>query len=719
MLDAIAAEAHRHKTLVEMVQSRAENMPDATVYSFLGSEVTVEDSRTATGLDRRARAIAQALTDLANVGDRAILLYPPGLDFLDAFFGSLYAGVIAVPVSPPHPARLEKTMPRLLAIARNAGPAVILTTQTLRLACEDIVKTHESFGNVNWLVTEDVPDSLGDSWAVPAVSPDSLAYLQYTSGSTALPKGVAISHDNVLSNYATLSAAYNHEPGLNVVNWLPHFHDLGLVYGLTWPFYAGHNVYTMSPMHFMQRPVRWLKALSACGAVYSGGPNFAYDLCVANVTDVEREGLDLSRWEVALNGAEPIRPATLQAFAETYGPFGFRREAFSPGYGMAEIVLKVSCPPMGTGAPIVTVSKAALVSHKVAAEPDTSNGYRLVGCGLPSLDTEVRIVNPETLCLCEPDEVGEIWLAGSTMPQGYWDNPAMTEAAYGAHIVDLDGGPYLRTGDLGFIRDGNIYITGRMKDLIIVRGANHYPQDIEITAATSHPACLADWACAFVVETQNEEHLVVAQALDRKAMRDIRALDETGQMREYARIQHAIRRAIVEEHDIQPYAVLIVPQRAISKTSSGKVQRSACCAAYQNGTLEILAVDTIDSSAAVPDMHGAEMEKAAAVLRAADHLTEPALRDYLQTLAAYTLQRIREDIQMDASLIDLGLDSLKTVEILGRLERDTGVSLEPKDLFDCESIYALAELIIARLAGGLVAPSAQDTAPDEVEEGSI
>jgi len=405
---------------------------------------------------------------------------------------------------------------------------------------------------------------------------ENLAYIIYTSGSTGRPKGVMVTHGNLMANLRDLCGGWEHTADSVPVSWLPFFHDMGLIYGMLAPVYAGSPAYFMAPLAFLQSPVRWLRAFSHYRGTHAAAPNFAYDLCVRKVRERDREGLDLGSWRVAVNGAEPVRADTLDRFVEAFGPLGFRRRTFCPGYGLAEPTLTVPATPAADEPVSLAVRADALEQNRVAEAGAEDDGARtLVGCGDSVIDTRVAIVRPDERTRCDDDEIGEIWVAGATVAAGYWNRPEATGETFGARLATGEG-PFLRTGDLGFVRDGHLYVTGRRKDVIIIRGQNHYPQDIEKTVEECHPAMRAPGCgAAFPVDVGGEERLVVVQEIDRKA----RDVDEED-------VVECVREAVSRNHELQAHDVVLLRPGGVLKTSSGKVQRRACREAYLDGTLK-------------------------------------------------------------------------------------------------------------------------------------
>lgn len=564
-----------HHTLVELLRFRALQQPDKRVYTFLVDGETEAVHLTYGELDRQARTIGALLQSLWVSGERALLLYPPGLEYIAAFFGCLYAGVVAVPAYPP---RLNRSMSRFQAIVADAQTTVALTTTSILSSILRQFAHVPELKALCWLPTDNVTSGLTEEWQEPAVSRDTLAFLQYTSGSTASPKGVMVSHGNILHNQSLIHRCFDHTPNSRGVIWLPPYHDMGLIGGVLQPLYGDFPVTLMPPTAFLPRPMRWLQAISRYKATTSGGPNFAYELCIRKITPEQRATLDLSSWSLAFNGAEPVRHETLEQFTAAFAPCGFRREAFYPCYGMAETTLIVSGGLKAAPPVFKTVQGDALEQHRVVtACGEHDEAQILVSCGQSLLDQQIFIVHPETLTCCQPNEIGEIWVSGSSIAQGYWNRPDETEYTFRAYLSDTGEGPFLRTGDLGFLHEGELFVTGRLKDLIIIRGRNHYPQDIERTVEQSHPGMRLGCGAAFAVDVNGEEQLVVVQEVERHCRR----LDAE-------EIVGNIRQAVAANHELQVYAVLLLKTGSIPKTSSGKIQRQACRVGFLSRSLDVL-----------------------------------------------------------------------------------------------------------------------------------
>lgn len=573
---------HDFSTLVELLSYRAKNQPEQKAYTFLPSTETEAESLTYEELHLQAQAIAASLQSLSFVGERALLLYQPGLDFIAAFFGCLYAGVIAVPAYPP---RRNQNLSRLQAMTADAQAKVVLTSTALVENLKACSNKGLELGELHWLATDDLSNDLANAWQQPEISSESLAFIQYTSGSTGNPKGVMVSHGNLIHNLALIYKFFEHKPDSQGLIWLPPYHDMGLIGGVLQPLYGGCSVTLMAAVDFLQKPFRWLQAISQYRSTTSGGPNFAYDLCVHKITSEQRASLDLSSWEVAFTGAEPVRAETLEQFATTFEPCGFRREAFYPCYGMAETTLIVTGGGKRALPITCNIEKAALEQNRIVKHQEVQEGVQtIVGCGQSASDQKVVIVDPQSLTMCAPEQVGEIWVAGPSVAQGYWNQPEETEKIFHAYLADTSVSDsatsvsFFRTGDLGFLQDGELFITGRLKDVIIIRGQNHYPQDIELTVEKSHPALRPGSGAAFSVDFKNSERLVIVQEVERSYLRKLNVQEIVGN----------VRQAVIGQHGLDIFATVLIKTGSIPKTSSGKIRRQACRTAFLSGTLDVM-----------------------------------------------------------------------------------------------------------------------------------
>lgn len=533
---------------------------------FLSDGEDAEESFSYRELDARARAIAVELQRFTRPGDRALLLYPPGLEYVAGFFGCLYAGVIAVPAYPP---RANQKAERIIAMCLDALPAAVLTLS----ATLDVSRGDEILGPLLDGVRIVATDTLragerADAWREPAIAPDEIAFLQYTSGSTAAPRGVRVSHANLYADSAFIKQKFGHSHDSHAVIWLPPYHDMGLIGGILNPIYCGFPVTLMAPVMFLQRPVRWLRAISRHRATTSGAPNFAYELCATRVTDEQKAELDLSTWDLAFNGAEPVRAETAQRFYEAFRGCGFKRESFYPCYGLAEATLMVSGGTKGRPFSTKVVDADELAAHRaVETDPSSPQARTLASSGDTGSTSVVTIVDPERGVAVPDGTIGEVYISGPIVARGYWNQPRSTEETFGARIAGSDA-LHLRTGDLGFLDRGELYVTGRAKDMIILRGRNYYPQDLEASAEAAHIALRGAPAAAFGLDVNGEEQLAIAQEVPRAA---IGTLD-------VAETVAAIREAVAREHAISVFAVALLRPGGILKTSSGKVRRGATAA---------------------------------------------------------------------------------------------------------------------------------------------
>jgi acyl-CoA synthetase (AMP-forming)/AMP-acid ligase II len=563
--------------IVALTRARAEQKGEAVAYTFLLDGDGRETNLTYAELDRQARAVAARLQQELQPGDRAILVYPTGPEFIAAFLGCLYARVIAVPVPEPF---TDRHFLRIKNIVADADTRHILTTSRFLTAVNQRFAGNTDIQALHWLATDTVDLGGADAWQQQPIAPDDIAFLQYTSGSTAAPKGVIVTHRNLLANSEMLRQVYQSNQESLLVSWLPLFHDLGLVAKMMQTLYVGCRCILMSPLVFLQKPVRWLQAISHYRGEISGAPDFAYAITARKVTPEQKAGLDLSSWRLAFNGAEPVRAATLEQFADAFQSCGFRREALTPAFGMAEATLFIAGGPLNHGPIYYEIDAAAFGRNRIVPAQAGEASLTAVACGrFDWLDQQVKIVNPDTLCECAPDEVGEIWLAGSHIGQGYWNKPAGTEATFQAYTADTNAGPFMRTGDLGFTHEGQIYIGGRIKDLIIIDGQNHYPQDVEFTVENAHPAVRNGGTAAFSIDCDGQERLVVVA--------ELRNPGESEAPWDTQAIAQELQRAVSREHGIPLYDIAFIKARTIHKTSSGKIQRRACRQDYLADLLNV------------------------------------------------------------------------------------------------------------------------------------
>ncbi|HEX7375580.1 MAG TPA: condensation domain-containing protein, partial [Pirellulales bacterium] len=651
----------RAATLPEVVRWRSERQSAETAVIFLADGEEDEQRLTYAELHRRAAAIAAALSEAGAAGSRALLVYDSGLDYIAALYGCFYAGVVAVPVYPPDPFRVDRTLPRLQAIVNDAGASCLLAT------AETLQWTKPLFAGLPGLKLSLATDELtanmatGQATLPPLPQPDQPALLQYTSGSTGVARGVTITHANLLANLRSIHANVDRENNILVL-WLPVYHDMGLIGGIFQPVFSGRLAVLMSPISFMQRPVRWLNAITRYRGTVTAAPNFAYDLCVRKLTADDRKELDLSSLRTALNGAEIIRPETIDRFSATFAECGFRREAFLPCYGLAEATLMVAgCavekPPVAR-----SFSAADMAENRAVAAADGS--LKLVGCGQAVLGQRVAIVDPDSLQPLESGQVGEIWVAGESIGQGYWNHPQESDATFRAALAD-GSGPYLRTGDLGFFDDGELFIAGRRKELIIIQGRNHYPHDVEETVWRAHPLLKADGGAAFSIDVGGEERLAVVQEVIRPKKANLNELIER------------VRSQVAEVHGVPPAAVALIPAGTLPKTSSGKTRRRGCREQFLSGDLPMLAEWRDEGLCA-----GGKQAKAAAVAPQTE--TE-------QKLAAIWSEVLGVEVRdVQANFFDLGGQSLLAGQLAARVQEAFAVDLPLRTLFANPTIATLA-----------------------------
>ncbi len=677
--------------LVDLLSARAASDPAGSAYAFLADGESREARVTYGELHRSAQATGSRLLEGSAAGERALLLFPPGLDYIRALWGCLYAGVIAVPAYPP---RRNRSVVRLQSIIADCQPTLVLTTPELASSADRLVGLVPELARMR-LATDQIDQASDGTWIGPSLRPRTIALLQYTSGSTASPKGVMVSHGNLLHNLGLIERLTGAtEKDLSVI-WLPPYHDMGLIGGILQPLYTGYTAVLMSPAAFIQRPARWLEAITRYHATISGGPNFAYELCVHAVTQKDRERLDLSSWRLAFNGAEPVRHETMESFSAAFASQRFRREVFYPCYGLAEATLMVTGSRTSEPARVLAVDPELLGMHRVKPSSDPT-GTRLVGCGRSAAEQEIRIVDPGSVHQCAPGTVGEIWVRGPSVALGYWGHQEETAAVFGARLADSDEGPFLRTGDLGVLDAGELYVTGRIKDLIIIRGRNHYPHDIEQTAARAHPALRQGCSAAFSVDRDGEERLVIVQEIGRRAAQA-----------HVEDIAEAIRLAVAAEHELRVDSVVLVPQGAVPKTSSGKIQRLACRASYLASTLSVLAVSGAEEKTplTVTDPAGGEEDPGADAVAPLDAPRSAAqLEAWLRSQAALAMDVPVTRVD-GRPLAALGLDSLRASRLSGLIQSVLGLHIAPVRLLEGIGI----ETLTADVLTGLAAP---DGVPD-------
>ncbi|MEU3554839.1 non-ribosomal peptide synthetase [Streptomyces fragilis] len=680
---------------IDLLADTAARAPDRVAFRYLADGETPAGELTYAGLDAGARAVAARLQALGLAGREVVLLYPSGLDYVTAFFGCLYAGAVAVPAYPP--TRQPRSLARIVGIVRDCGAGTVLTTTAF---AAKLGSRMPAAAELRVVTTDDVPSDEAELWSRPGAGADTLAFIQYTSGSTSSPRGVLLTHGNLLSNAAVTQRLFRTGEDTRIVSWLPMYHDMGLIGSVLGTVHSGGSCVLMSPSAFAQRPGRWLEAISRFGATASGAPNFAYDLCVDRTGPEERALLDLGSWEVAFNGAEPLRPSTLRRFADAFAGSGFRAEAFTPCYGLAEATLLVTGKRWGTAAAVD------------GAPP--SGGAPVVSSGIPADDVRVEIVDAATRRPADPGAVGEIWVGSPGAARGYLGHPELSEATFGATLDGTSGPRFLRTGDLGYLADGELHVVGRLKDLVIVRGRNHYPQDVEQTVELSHEAFRPGGGAVFSVTVGATEHLALVHEIDRGFEGDL------------AEVVTAARAAVAAEHRVRPHTVVLIRAGSLPRTSSGKVQRGACRAELLAGSLKVLLADHDDDRApdtghaeapGRPDTGPADPGAPVAVPpdvtaptgsgAAADAGEEARILGFLREQVALILRR--EDVVPDRPLLELGLDSLGTVDLQHRIAGELGLAVDLEEELT-STLTELAASLAARprVTAGQSRPSRAD-----------
>jgi natural product biosynthesis luciferase-like monooxygenase protein len=665
--------------LFEVVMARANADPALRLYSYLSDDA--EKHLSAGELAAKALAVGGCLQKLGMTGKPVLLTCRPGLEAIVGFFGCIFAGAIAVPL--PRPGRKGKNE-RVKLVLEDCGAGAVLG-----FGQDEIPALAEltSATRTPWLIVEDIADEHAKAWRKPRLDGSSLAFIQYTSGSTGAPKGVMVSHSNVLSNAAEMQDAFAINGADRGVSWLPFYHDMGLSSGMIQPVYSGYPSAIMSPLAFSEEPLRWLKAITSVRATLSGGPNFAYDLCVQKITQDLITELDLSSWRVAFSGSEMVRHETLEAFASRFKACGFDENALRPCYGLAEATLLVTARSSSIRS-VIHVDSELLKQGKVEGAPEGSPRSKAVmAVGSAGARNPVAVVDPETRHLCAENKVGEIWITGASVAQGYWKKLKDTRKTFHARPRGARVGRYLRTGDLGFIRGEQLFITGRLKDLVIIRGQNFYPHDIEDTAAKSHPALSLGRSAAFSIDAAEGERLVIVQEVQRKAESSL----------DCEAIVRAVRESIAAEHQLHAHAVVLIRAGTLPRTTSGKVQRKACRDEFLSNSLKVIfsSVDAGDPVEAQP----------AALLPQEGPQPESALQCVLHVLAAATRTPLRA-IHAQTPLSALGIDSLLAAQIRVAIERSTGVVVPVSRLLEGGSVLALAEFVEAnrQAHGGPVKP---------------
>ncbi len=663
--------------LIQLLELRSELHPDRVAYQFLTFKDDTDPQFTFKELFDESRKVASALLNNgANKGDRALLLYPPGIHFYSAMFGCMMAGVIGVPLYPPKRNRSDR---RLESVSRNTKASFFLSTdQYVTIHANQSSELFQGEQGI-WLATDTIENDFLPASDMHYPQENDLLYLQYTSGSTSEPKGVKMSNDNVMLCIKDLHRLYGHGPEGCTVNWLPHFHDLGLILGNLVPLYWGHTTILISPADFVHQPFRWLKAITDFNGTGTAAPNFAYQMCVDKITDEQLKELDLNQLQFAMIAAEPNRKETIEAFLKKFEPVGFKRNVFSPAYGQAESTLNITAIDREEGPSYIYLDKDAMLEGRLeVVSEDSPKATALVGTGWVSDEQEIVIADTKTGASLGELQEGEIWLRGPLVGNGYWNHPEKEKETFHAYTSNTKQGPFLRTGDLGFTKDKQLYITGRVKDLIIIRGLNYYPQDLEYAAQISHEALHIDSGAAFSIEVNGEEKLIIAQELNRTFIRDYNA-DE---------IFSSIRKAISEEFGVQVYQIVLTMPTSTLKTSSGKIQHSAMKEAYLNDELKVL-----EKSAILDSESEIEVSSLTHKPKKQDSFSYQQIKSWLYNWIEKKSGLQIHKIHPKESFLNFGLDSMLSVQLSSDLMNLTGHEYSPALAFDYPTIDKLASFV--------------------------
>ncbi|MBL1075890.1 AMP-binding protein [Nocardia sp. 2] len=659
---------------VELVALQADRYGDRTAYTFLDENGAEAGSLSYRELDRRARAIAHTLTRTLDRGDRALLLHPAGLDYIAAFFGCLYAGVIAVPLFTPGRNRAEQ----IDLIARDCDAGAVLATRDI-IAAMDRLDAELAFARLPRIATDEIRPT-GAAATEPARH--AIAYLQYTSGSTAIPKGVVVEHAMAIQQCLEMTVSWGVDWDSVVVSWLPHFHDFGQITGTLLPVFYGGRAVLMAPSTFVKNPVRWLDAVSEYRGTHSGAPNFAFDLCVDKTTPQQRAALDLSSWRVLSNGAEPVRKATLDRFEATFRPCGLPELSLTPGYGLAENTLKVTCGNTEKRYLEDRFDRAAL-GGGTAVPTVAADGIDLVGLGYPVLDTEMAVVATESGLRLTEGEVGEIWVRGPCVAPGYWNRPEDTARTFGNRITDEEGADWLRTGDLGFRYNGELFLCGRVKNLMIVNGVNYYLEDIEATAVDAGAGLRAGGVLAFSVDDAGAESLVLVA--------EYRTVD----LLEPDRLAGSVHDAVARRHGVGPATVVLIEPGTIPRTTSGKLRRQQCRSDFLSGRLS--AAHHWTSTVTKTNTTAAETHSTP--LPAMGEMVRQAVLAQIHEWAAENRGGAAPQLDPDRTLAEQGFGSVDQIELHERLESWAGRRFAPELIWDAVSVADMVR-VLAKVLGG-------------------
>ncbi len=662
------------KSFIEIIKERInENdnreaflFPDQKILDIIDQRLDTEHRGFTHGeMEVKYKAVAATLQEVAQPGDRVLILHIPGEEFIVSFVGCLYAGMIAVPIYPPNPARLDRTLPSFLAVIKDAAPSVILTNAMIKEMASNFLSDMDISDQVSILLTADIEEDRSEAYESYNASGDEIAMFQYTSGSTGRPSGVMLTYGNLADNLDSICAAHQYDSNVRIAAWLPPYHDMGLISCIITPLYAGGASFLMPPSDFLIDPNRWVQSMHWFKATATGAPNFGYEIMMKKFDPSSFQRLDLSSWRIAVNGAEPIKPSTLKRFVEMFEPYGFKASAFCPSYGMSEATNMVS-GGIGVSIEPKFVQRAALEKNRKIIElaEETPEARPVLSCGKIAKGFDVRIVNPITLKECQQDYTGEIWLKSKSIGKGYWKDDKKTAATFNLTLEETNESGFLRTGDYGFIRDNQIYITGRLKDLIIVRGRNYHPEDIEQTVMKSHPNFAPGACAAFSTENEENERLIVVQ--------EILQYDPSLSDEYFKDMFYKASATVSKKHGIQLSELIIIRRRSIHKTGSGKISRINNYHAWKHKTLKVIYNNKV--SKLVPkDLPRTDTE---------------------QKLANIWKQLLNVDeIERSTDYMELGGDSIAVVELSAAIKEQFQFYATPDMIYKCSVLSALARAI--------------------------
>ncbi|MFY9226982.1 MAG: AMP-binding protein [Blastocatellia bacterium] len=697
-------------TIINILNQRAENTPEKVIYTYLVDGENQQQTLTCGELREKTKAISVYIQRYVKAGERALMFYPPGLEFIPAFFACLASKIIAVPLPPPNLSNPERALSRLQTIIVNANPSLALMPSSMLAKMKDIAIEIPMVKNILMLSTDDIDLTLANEYKPLEIEQKELAYLQYTSGSTSEPKGVMISHDNILHNCKMIKTLHIFKDNSVSLTWMPNFHDFGLVDGIISNLYSEIPVVFLSPLAFLQKPVRWLKAVPKFKVTHTGAPNFAYELCLRKITEDQLEGLDLSTLKDVNNAAEPVRKETVENFIQKFSPYGFQRNAMHPAYGLAESTLVItSAYENDEREPLyVYLDRSALEKHEVVYVDSTHPNHTVItGCGKSTEDVNLLIVNPETLEVCLENRVGEIWVSSQSVALGYWNNLAETEKNFKAYLANNKEVAYLRTGDLGFLKEGELFVTGRLKDMLIIRGQNYYPQDLERILEKSHPALRLGCSAVFFIQSNGEELICVVVEIESDHLSSLfhtqssLSVDLSTQFSINKEVTEsifsAIRQAVSKEFELQVYGISLIKPGTILKTSSGKIRRQACKEAFINNKLSEIDRSLLEFTTLDIDENISIKRDSIAVLP--DIEKEKLLKMYILQQVNRIMKISVNNLQQQP-LSALGLDSVMAVELKTCLEKDLEISPSITDLLDL-AIEDLIKNIIEEINNNL------------------